>query len=289
MARLAPEQQALLADWLPGAEVLADHSWGLIGTTVLELIARDGRRFILKAGDAADHHLARELRAHREWLAPWRSIGRGPRLVRADAEAKLLVTDLLPGRLVEGTRDEHDPDTYRQAGELLALLHGQSSTQDETWEVGQQRKTLALLDRPHRIDPATVARLRVEIASWPTPSVTLVPTHGDWQPRNWLMHTGRLDPIDLGRADLRPPLTDLTRLAVQQFRGAPALEAAFLAGYGSDPREPAAWHRAMVREAVGTAVWAHQVGTAAFEEQGLRMVADALSGSHHHEDAPAGR
>jgi hypothetical protein len=85
--------------------------------------------------------------------------------------------------------------------------------------------------------------------------------------------------IDFGRADLRPACTDLTRLAAQQFRSEPALESAFLDGYGSDPREPAAWQRARLREAVSTAIWAHQVGDEAFEQQGHRMIAEALTSS----------
>jgi hypothetical protein len=104
----------------------------------------------------------------------------------------------------------------------------------------------------------------------------VVPTHGDWQPRNWLWHRGVVSVIDLGRADLRPALTDFSRLAVQQLRGEPSLEAAFLAGYGADPREPAAWRRELVREAIGTAVWAFQVGDEPFERQGHRMIAEAL-------------
>ena len=34
---LTERQRALLQDWLPGASVVADHSWGLVGTVVLEL------------------------------------------------------------------------------------------------------------------------------------------------------------------------------------------------------------------------------------------------------------
>lgn len=105
-----------------------------------------------------------------------------------------------------------------------------------------------------------------------------MPTHGDWQPRNWVVHKGVVSVIDLGRADLRPALTDFARLAAQQFRTDPALEAAFLHGYGDDPREPAAWRRNRIREAIATAVWAHQVGDEPFETQGHRMIAEALAG-----------
>jgi hypothetical protein len=59
----------------------------------------------------------------------------------------------------------------------------------------------------------------------------------------------------------------------------PRLEAAFLAGYGSDPRDDEAWHRSRVREAIGTAGWAYQVGDEQFEAQGHRMIADVLSGT----------
>ena len=118
---LSARQTALLADRLPGHEVVADHGWGLVGTTVLQ-IRHAGADLIVKAGDDADTHIARELRAHREWLAPLVARGRAPELRHADADAKLLVTRYLPGALVQDTPAEHEPSTYRGAGELLALL-----------------------------------------------------------------------------------------------------------------------------------------------------------------------
>ena len=268
-------QRRLVASWLPGARVVRDHSWGLVGTVVLE-VEHAGERYVVKAADEHDHHLDRELRAHREWLEPWATRGRGPSLVRADGDAKVLVSRFLPGVLVQGTPAEHEPETYRQAGELLALLHAQPSTVDEDYETRLRDKTLAVLDKPHRIAPDVEARLREEVAAWPTPPSTVVPTHGDWQPRNWLWDDGVVRVIDLGRADLRPAASDLVRLAAQLWRGRPELEEAFVEGYGGDPREPGAWHRLQVVEAVGTAVWAHGVGDEAFERQGHRMIADVL-------------
>ena len=274
---LSQRQRELVDEWLPGAEVGQDHSWGLVGTTVLELL-HDGDRYVAKAGDASDHHLAREIRAHREWLRPWTSRGRAPRLIGADEDAKLLLTRYLPGELVQGTDYEQLPDTYRQAGELLAQFHEQFDAQDEEFEAREQRKALLWLDKPHRIDADLAALLREVVQSWPTPASTMVPTHGDWQPRNWLMHDGTVSIIDFGRADLRPALTDFARLAAQQFRKNAVIEAAFLKGYGTDPRASAAWQRNMIREAIGTAVWAFQVGDEPFERQGHRMIADALGG-----------
>jgi Ser/Thr protein kinase RdoA (MazF antagonist) len=196
--------------------------------------------------------------------------------VHADDGARLLVTTYLPGELVEGTDHERLPDTYRQAGRLLARLHAQGEAEDPELETREKEKALAWLAKPHRIATGVAARLRAEVESWPTPPTVVVPTHGDWQPRNWLVHEDVVSVIDFGRADLRPALTDFARLSAQQFRADPALEAAFLDGYGPDPREPAAWHRTRVREAIGTAVWAHQVGDGDFERQGHRMIAEAL-------------
>jgi thiamine kinase-like enzyme len=253
-----------------------DHSWGLVGTTVLELLY-DGARYGVKAGDEHDSNLAREVRAHREWLGPWTMRGRAPQLVQADEDAKLIVTRFLPGELVEGTDHEWRPDTYRQAGELLQLLHEQVAVEDADFEAQAQARTLWWLDQPHRIAPDIAARLREEIESWPTPAITLVPTHGDWQPRNWLVYDDVVSVIDFGRAELRPALTDFGRLSAQQFRTDPSLEAAFLDGYGADPREPGAWRRNRIREAIGTAAWAYRVHEEQFEQQGHRMIAEALT------------
>ncbi len=273
---LTDAQRGLLDRWLPGARILRDHGWGLVATTVLEA-EHDGRRLIVKAGGPDDHHIAREITGHLRWTTPWTRVGRAPVLLHHDAAAKLLVTRYLEGSLAQGTTAELDPQVHRQAGGLLALLHHQSGVEDAGWERAQQARALSWLDRPHRIDPATAQRLRAIVRAWPTPTVRLVPTHGDWQPRNWLVHDGQVRVIDLGRAALRPAWTDLARLSAQQWLVEPRLEAACLDGYGSDPREPDAWQRNRIREAIGTAVWARQVGDEPFEQQGHRMIAQALA------------
>lgn len=276
LERLGPRQRRLVADWLPGVEVVHDHSWGLVDRVVLELES-GGQRFILKAGGPDDHHQQREVRAHLEWLEPWTARGLAPRLAHHDLDANLLVTRHLPGVLVEGTSAADDPRTYRQAGRLLALLHQQAGVEDPGHEARENARSLAWLDGPHRIDPRAEDALRAQLASWPTPPALLVPTHGDWQPRNWLVDDGVVRAIDFGRAALRPAASDLTRLAAHDFRRDPAFEVAFLDGYGDDPREAGPWHRLRVREAIGTAAWAHVVGDEAFEEQGHRMIADVLA------------
>ena len=275
IAQLSPRQRELLDRWLPGAVVEQDHSWGQMERAVLQLVHGD-HRYVVKAGGETDHHMDREIHAHLHWSGPWVRRGRAPVLLHYAPDARIVVTTYLPGRLVLGSPYADDPDVYLQAGELLAALHGQLSVLDDGYEDAANRRALAWLDGPHRIAAAVEEQLRAEIGSWPAPATTLVPTHGDWQPRNWLVDAGVVSAIDLGRAQLRPPTTDLARLASQDFLRDPALEAAFLAGYGGDPREPEAWHRDQVREAIGTACWAHQVGDEEFEAQGHRMVRAAL-------------
>lgn len=276
---LRAPQRALLDTWLPGAIVVRDHSWELLHRHVLEVV-HDGTRYAVKAGGETDAHMVREIRAHREWLGPWVATGSAPALAYADLDALLLVTHWLPGDLVEGSPAHHDPDTFRQAGELLARLHGQLHVVDPDHERRERDRALRWLDSEHRIAPDVEARLRDEIAAWDLDVATrLVPTHGDWQPRNWLIHDGVVSVIDLGRADLRTPMSDLVRLAAQDWRRDPTLETAFFEGYGDDPREPALWRRMRIREAIGTASWAHQYGDLAFEEQGHRMISEALAGT----------
>lgn len=274
---LTPRQLAVLAGWLPGYAVRRDLSWGLVDTTVWE-IECGGERFVVKAAGPDDHHLAREVQAHREWIGPWVTAGRAPELVHADAEVKIIVTRYLDGDLVLGHDAARDPEAYRQAGELLAQLHsGGTGAIDADVEQRANEHTLAWLAKPHRIEPRLAERLGRVISRWPTPPVPLVPTHGDYQPRNWLIHDGQVRVIDFGRAALRPAMTDFVRMAGREFHGEPAQEAAFLAGYGSDPREPEAWLRWRVREAVGTAVWAYQVGDTEFEAHGIRLLAELES------------
>lgn len=273
---LHEEQERLVRSWLSEPEVVADHSWGLVDTVVLEVCDGD-RRVIVKAGGPDNHHLRREITARRRWTGPWLETGTVGALLHASAEHAVLVIEHLPGVLVQDLPAvARDPQTHRQAGDLLARLHRQAAVVDEEYEATADAKALWWLDQQHRIAPAVEEELRAAVASHDHAPVVLVPTHGDWHTRNWLHHAGRVSVIDLGRAALRPAVTDLARLAAREWQGHPELETAFVDGYGTDPRTPDAWRATLLREAIGTAVWAHRVGDERFEQQGHRMIARAL-------------
>ena len=265
-----------IRDWFSQVVVVADLSWGLTDTTVLHL-RTDRGEVIVKAAGPDNHHIGREIAAREQWMGPWLDTCRVGRLLHADPEHHLLAVTYLPGRLVVGTPAAQEPQTHRQAGRLLAELHGQASRISDSYEADADARAVRWLDGEHRIPEQNETRLREVIAGHDRPPVTLVPTHGDWHPRNWLIDDGVVKVIDLGRADWRPALTDLARLARQEWEGRADLEAAFLDGYGSGPREPWAWHRTLLREAIGTAVWAYLVGDEPFEQQGHRMIDAALA------------
>lgn len=273
---LTDRQRRVVETHLTGPELRDDLSWGQTDTRVLRVRVAWGD-VVVKAAGTGSNHIAREITAHETATAPLLEREACGRLIAADREASVLIMTWVPGQLVQGTAAEGDPDTYAQAGELLRAFHGSVSRVDDEYEARVTSTALTRLDQTHRITPALAARARALLTAYRPRPVALVPTHGDWQPRNWLINAGGVRIIDFGRYDARPAATDLCRLAVQQWALRPDLEHAFLDGYGSDPRDPELWRIELLREAVNTAVWAHQVGDQPFEQQGHRMLIAAAA------------
>ncbi|UNK69586.1 aminoglycoside phosphotransferase family protein [Microbacterium sp. H1-D42] len=279
--RLSSSQAAWVQARVPGATLVRDMSWELMASTVLHVHGAESD-VVVKAGDAANHHLDREIAAHDGWTSPLVQTGHAARLIDADVAARVMVLEYLPGVLVQGTPAEGHPSTYAQAGALLRRLHAQSSRSDADHEARVNARALRWLDGEHRVDADVAARARSILSTDPAPAVDLVPTHGDWQPRNWLIDADVVRVIDFGRFAFRPAATDVVRLAAGQWRSRPDLEAAFFSGhgsvtgYGADPRDPERWRMDALREAVGTACWAFTIGDEAFEAQGHRMLTEAL-------------
>ncbi len=262
---------------LGSVRVVADLSWGQVDTVVLDVVTEGGREAIIKASGPDNHHLDRELDAHDGWTAPLEAEGLAARLVGGNRAQRIAILEYLPGRLAEGTADEHSADFHRAAGRALRILHSGAVRVDDEYAQRTIGRALRWLDGEHRIDPALAEIARTRLGSAPTGPRRVVPTHGDWQPRNWLTDGGTFRLIDFGRFAFRPAETDLCRLQVQQWRTHPALADAFLSGYGADPRASASWETDLLCEAVGTACWAFQVGDEPFEAQGHRMLHDALA------------
>jgi aminoglycoside phosphotransferase (APT) family kinase protein len=272
-APLTDAQRGLLDEWLGPWQLVEDMSWQLQGITVLRLRTAAGE--VVAKASGTGHHIMREIRAYRQMAAPL--AGRTPELLHADAAEGILVATYLPGRLVEGGPGERDPELFRQAGQLLALLH-RPRQRNNGYDGAVLHKIEDFAARAAGLVPAAELAAVRQLASAHRPAPRLLyATHGDYQPRNWLVHGGRLAVIDYGRAGYRPWVTDLVRLEHSWFDGDGGLRDAFYAGYGRLPEEePDAWLLDNLLQSLGTVVWAHDVGDAAFEAEGRRMVARVL-------------
>ena len=273
--RLSARQAGRVETWLPGVRLVSDLSWDLIDTAVLK-VESGRRKYIVKAGGPANHHIAREISAHQSWVQVLSCQNRAPKLIHADRSANVLVSEYLEGCLVEGTEAEYAAETNVQAGALLRAFHHQAVRSDPDYEAAATAKALAWLGAPHSIEDSAAEEARAILATYEPRPVDVVPSHGDWQPRNWLIDGNEVRVIDFGRFEFRPAASDFCRLAVQQWRTAPQLEPAFFAGYGSDPRESELWRVMQLREAVSTAAWAYKIGDHEFERQGHQMLYEAL-------------
>ncbi|MDQ0769266.1 hypothetical protein QF031_002015 [Pseudarthrobacter defluvii] len=239
---LSDEQAGFVEAHFPGFRFVNDLSWYLADTVVLE-IEHDERRYVVKAAAPGNHHIGREIDAHRSFAGVWASKHKAPRLVHANRLLNLLVTEYLEGCLVEGTAAEYDAGPYVQAGQLLREFHGQTVRMDREYETTATGRAMAWLRMPHRIEESLAEKAVTILAAYRPGPVPVVPTHGDWQPRNWLINGAELRVIDFGRFAFRPAVSDFCRLAAQQWRSNPVLEVAFFEGYGfRPPGEPAMEH-----------------------------------------------
>ncbi|WP_245670927.1 phosphotransferase family protein [Nocardia flavorosea] len=274
---LSDAHRALLDSWFAGWEVVADHSWPLQDTTVLRIRA-DGGDFIVKASRTS-HHIDREIAAHRSFLSS--STVAVPRLVHADVEEKILVATYLPGELVAGTAAEWAPTTYRKAGQVLDTLLVPGEVSPDYVDRLRDRGLRSVADAAGLVPAGHLDELRKRLTSTVSRPVRLSFTHGDYHPRNWLLHNDEFAVIDFGRAEQRHWTSDLVRLQSQQFAARPDLAAAFTAGLGREFGEEDIEVLALewTYQAITTVVWAHEIGDSPFEEHGRRMIARMMSWS----------
>jgi Ser/Thr protein kinase RdoA (MazF antagonist) len=295
---LTPAQRALVDAWFPGWAFEEDLSWGLQGIAVLRLATAAGP-VVVKAS-ATQHHLVREARAHRQMTGPLLALEppRAARLLHADTRAGVVAATWLPGSLVAGGPHERSPEVFRQAGELLARVHVPRE-QTTGYDAAVLNKVGDFLARASGLAPPDHLRAAGRLAAAHRAAPRwLSATHGDYSPRNWVLDGdpssgALLRVIDWGRSGYRPWVTDLVRLEHQWFQPAVGpdsgsggdagthdgggLRAAFYAGYGRDPaEEPDSWRLDNLLQALGTIVWSREVGDAAFEEEGRRMLARVI-------------
>src|SRR5690606_19842605 len=154
------------------ALVVEDMSWNLVESIVLHIETGVGD-MVVKAGDASNHHIARELAAHPTYTAPLVESGHAARLRAADGDLRVMLLDYLPGRLLEGTDAELAPEVYEQAGVLLRALHGVEKREDSDYWSRTITRALSWLDGPHRVDADVAAECRRILRSASLPSAVV--------------------------------------------------------------------------------------------------------------------
>jgi tRNA A-37 threonylcarbamoyl transferase component Bud32 len=272
---LSDRQRHLLSGWLGRWEVVADHSWPLQDTTVLQVRAHSDDADHLVKASPTSHHIGREIAAYQDFLSHLDLPA--PRLEHADPDAGILVTTYLPGGIVQGSPAEANPETYRQAGQILGRLQvpGEWSEDYVARLVASTRRRAQ--EAAGLVPAAQLIEIegRLRVRGRP---VRLHLTHGDFHPRNWLIHDGSVAVIDFGRAAQRSWVSDLTRLRTQQFVGHPELEEAFMAGLGRPLTTDDADLLALetLHEALGIVTWSHRVGDTPFEDRGRAVIASWL-------------
>ena len=285
---LSARHRALLNEWLGEWTLVQDLSWPLQDTTVLRVAVPRGLGGGGRSGQPGEHivkasetsqHIAREIAAHRV-VDP---LGLpAPRLEFADETAGILVTGYLPGDLLLGTPAQRDAQAFEQAGDILRRLQvpGELS-QDYAAAVIDQSNEL-LEKAAGLVDEESIARVRERLARLRARPVRLHFTHGDYQPRNWLVHDGTVAVIDFGRGAQRSWVSDLVRLRSKDFHEHPELEAAFMSGMGREVDEADAELLTLetLREAVGTVVWSRSIGDDDFEEHGRIMIRRLLANTN---------
>jgi Ser/Thr protein kinase RdoA (MazF antagonist) len=200
---------------------------------VIEVRDATGQRYFAKAVPRRPWRA--EVRAYRRWVP--RLGGAACRLLHADAPRGYLVVDAAPGRAA--TPD--DTAAFAAAGEVLGRLHslpaGAEGSGADDWEAwcDLARRQTELVLRECRavgvaVDEQLLRERSEEALRRPLP---IVPTHGDYQPHNWVVdEAGAVRVIDFGGSALRPAAYDLTRLMFRACWDRPDLATELLRGYG---------------------------------------------------------
>lgn len=256
---------AELADFatasLGPCSLVADLSWPYEGSEVYRIRDARGVDHILKRL-ITDRFYRMEVDGYR-W-APALGTGRAPRLEAADPALRTVIVSFLPGAPMLGVIDPAaETRAYRQAGRLLALLHGAEPPARDTAVLERllERCEQQLAKAAGELNTAQheLARRAAALLAEIGPALRAVPTHGDLQPRNVLLDPdrGTVALIDFEKAALAPPVRDLVRLEAGIFTGNPGLREAFYDGYGRelDPLEVRALRAWVVLDSVSALAW----------------------------------
>lgn len=217
------------------------------------------------------------------WLPRSRELGGAavPELHLADKATRTLVMSRVPG--LRGQPDT--PAMHHAAGRFLAALHRLPITDDDRMPLadalGRRRQGwLSMCEHALTADELRVIDDHLPCTGLFAGAVR-VPCHRDFTPNNWLWDGERLSVVDFEHARLDLAGVDLAKLAVGPWLDAPALAAAFFAGYGrspdDDPSERARLRTAIVLHGLASVAWGLEHDEPCFIDEGRRALALATT------------
>lgn len=272
---LAADAVAVASEALGPVEVRRDHSWATELSTVLEVRSACGVRAIVKAHQSEQRY-ATETYAYDRWVPA--IADRAPTVLARDDDRRVLVLSLLPGETEPLLHDDAARQVHRDAGAVLRRFHEAEACPDDPEASDRRvrsyrrwvgRAPEGLLDA----DDLAFAETYVTVLG-SLPAISMVPSHGDWSPRNWIVTGSTVAVIDFERAERAWWTKDLERLWWRDWLARPDLREAFFDGYGRRPTETEeiAVVAASVLGHITTIVWGTQNGDLDFAERGRRAL-----------------
>ena len=267
--------------YFPGATVLTDLSWPHHESIVLVLAVPNASPVIAKAHRQAAK-FDREVAAYEGWVP---SLGAAaPKLLFVDPEEQVIFLSRVPGRPAAELPLDRSAEQalHRRAGELLAAFHAAANLGLCSNHGEAERDRLedwVVRARPGVLEPSQIeiARRHVDaLGGLGEPQA--VPTHRDWQPRNWLLNGADVFIIDFELARPGPWLEDIQRLWWAEWWNRSDLMRAFLTGYGRDIDGTDLLYLMGISAITGISsiVWADEHGDSAFADHG-RQILDRLA------------
>ncbi len=255
-------------------------------STTQKLTPSNGGVFYLKRHEERRLYVT-ELAVYTEWIPKLRTDfeWHTPELVADSPELGALILTEVPGEIMQDAQVSLDDQLrmHRAAGQLASQIH---QLDVDAHDVGAPR----LYDQEtwDRYLELAVPYLDSEIIGWLErisagdhlfKGLSLVPTHSDFSPRNWLINRSganiSLGLIDWERARAGYWLEDVQRVAFDHWLKEPRLKTEFFDGYGRSPTAVEEHQLKLISlcNAVGTVSWATEHGDIEFADFGRRIIA----------------
>lgn len=278
---LAADAVAVATEALGPIEVRHDHSWASELSAVLEVRSAGGVPAIAKAHQSEARYAA-ETYAYDRWVPA--IADRAPTVLARDDDRRVLILSLLPGETEPILQEDTARQVHRDAGAVLRRFHEAEACPDDLDEASRRvrsyrrwvgRAPKGLIDADDLAFAETYATVLSSLSA-----ISVVPSHGDWSPRNWLVNGSTVGVIDFERAERAWWTKDLERLWWRDWLGRPDLREAFFDGYGRHPTEieETAVVAASVLGHITTIVWGTQNGDLDFAERGRRALREIRTG-----------